>query len=374
MVRTCVVCKLVQPTYNTPDNKTPTHCAKCALDGMVDVRHQKCVVCKLTRPTYNIQGSTTATHCKKCKTDDMIDIKHKLCIVCNTTRPHYNTPNSTTPTHCTKCKLDNMIDIVNKICVICNITRANFNNPDLKTPTHCAKCALDGMVDVRNKRCIVCKKIQPNYGTIDNKVPTHCVRCKLDNMIDVRNKRCKTFMCDVRSSDKYDGYCMRCYMYTFPDKPVARNYKTKELTVVHYVKSTFPNLTIVTDKRVEYGCSRRRPDVFIDLYHQVIIVEIDENQHIQYDCSCENKRIMQLSQDINYRPLVFIRFNPDSYKCKDKNISSCWTVNKLGICVVKKLKQDEWDERLKQLSNTIKYWLANKVDKTIEVVQLYYDE
>ena len=64
-------------------------------------------------------------------------------------------------------------------------------------------------------------------------------------------------------------------------------------------------------------CSKRRPDLFLDLGYQILIIEIDENQHLDYDCSCENKRIMELSQDVGHKPIVFIRFNPDEY-CNDE--------------------------------------------------------
>jgi len=46
-----------------------------------------------------------------------------------------------------------------------------------------------------------------------------------------------------------------------------------------------------------------------DLGTHILIVEIDENAHAVYDCSCENKRLMELSQDVGHRPIVFIRFN-----------------------------------------------------------------
>jgi len=53
--------------------------------------------------------------------------------------------------------------------------------------------------------------------------------------------------------------------------------------------------------------------MLLDLGYHVIIVEVDENQHKKYDCSCSNKRIMELSQDVNHRPIVFIRINTDEY-------------------------------------------------------------
>jgi hypothetical protein len=70
-------------------------------------------------------------------------------------------------------------------------------------------------------------------------------------------------------------------------------------------------ITIVFDKIVEGGCSRRRPDVRIDMGSHIIIVECDEDQHKGY--SCENKRMMEIFQNCGNRPIVFIRFNPDSY-------------------------------------------------------------
>ena len=108
----------------------------------------------------------------------------------------------------------------------------------------------------------------------------------------------------------------------------------------------------------------------------MLIVEIDENQHTgeNYgDCSCENKRMMLLSQDVGHRPIVFIRFNPDDYLDKDKNITSCFGIDKNGVCGVKKTKQKEWTHRLNTLRENIQYWSENKLEKTIEIIQLFYD-
>jgi hypothetical protein len=164
-------------------------------------------------------------------------------------------------------------------------------------------------------------------------------------------------------------------MNLFPDKPVSRNYKTKEYAVVEFVKTTFPDLSWIADKKVHGGCSRRRPDLFLDLGSQIIIIEIDENQHIDYDCSCENKRIMELSQDLGHKPVVFIRFNPDDYEKNGTIISSCWGQNKKGLCVITKTKKTEWEERLHVLEDTIRYWIhpENTTSKMIEIIQLFYD-
>ena len=139
------------------------------------------------------------------------------------------------------------------------------------------------------------------------------------------------------------------------------------------MKTTFPDLSWISDKKITDGCSKRRPDLFLDLGYQIIIIEVDENQHVDYDCSCENKRIMELSQDIGHKPIVFIRFNPDDYEKNEIVIKSCWGVNKKGICVVKKSK--EWDQRLNTLTEQINYWIHpnNITTKTVEIIQLFYD-
>jgi hypothetical protein len=181
---------------------------------------------------------------------------------------------------------------------------------------------------------------------------------------------CISGFCDTMKNPKYENYCLRCFVYLFPDKPNTRNYKTKEKTVSDFIISSFNNLSWITDKKVQGGCSKRRPDLFLDLGFQTVIIEIDENQHTNYDCSCENKRIMEISKDVGHRPIIFIRFNPDDYINKNnENIKSCWKLNNKGIIQIQ-------NNRLENLKNQIEYWCKeeNKTNKIIEVIQLYFDE
>ena len=188
---------------------------------------------------------------------------------------------------------------------------------------------------------------------------------------------CKSSWCEVQmnsiSKKKYEGYCTFCFMHLFPDKKVARNYKTKEKDVVDRVKEAFPDFTWVHDKKVQDGCSKRRPDLLLDLGTHIVIVEIDENKHSGYDSSCENKRLMELSQDVHHRPIVFIRFNPDKYVDEDGNtVKSCWRMNKNGVLTIAKTKQEEWKQRIDVLKDTVQYWTDNKIEKTVEIIELFY--
>ncbi len=102
---------------------------------------------------------------------------------------------------------------------------------------------------------------------------------------------CKTPHCTTQNNPKHDGHCRFCFVNLFPDKHVARNYKTKENTVATFLKETFPDVTWKCDKRIENGCSKRRPDLLLDMGSHIVIVEVDENSHDVYDPTCEEKRM-----------------------------------------------------------------------------------
>jgi len=157
------------------------------------------------------------------------------------------------------------------------------------------------------------------------------------------------------------------------DKPAMRNHKTKEKEVVDRIRDTFPDYTWIADKQVQDACSRRRPDLLLDMGTHIIIIEIDENKHSNYDCACENKRLMEISKDLQHRPLVLIRFNPDSYKNEEGIlVKSCWRLNKLGVMTIVSTKQKEWEQRIIKLTQQVQYWIENSTQKTIETIQLFY--
>jgi hypothetical protein len=305
----------------------------------------------------------------------MINVKDKTCLECKKL-PAFNIEGETKRLYCAQHKKDGMINVISKTCIHkgCK-TRPNYNIEGETKALYCCEHKSKEMINVINKTCLECKK-QPTYNIEGETKALYCATHKKDGMINVKDKTCKSSWCLTQVREKYDGYCLFCYMHLFPDKPVSRNYKTKEYSVVEFVKNMFPDLNWIADKIISGCCSKRRPDLILDLGYQVIIVEIDENQHIDYDCSCENKRIMELSQDLGHRPIVFIRFNPDDYEKNKKNITSCWGQDKKGLCVIKKLKQNEWKQRLNTLENQIIYWInpSNATNKTIEIIQLFYDE
>ena len=370
--KTCLECDK-RPNFNVKGETKPLYCSKHKKEGMIDIGARMCLDCDV-QPSFNNQGETKPLYCLTHKKEGMIDVKSKRCIECKK-QPSFNNQGETKPLYCADHNKEGMIDVIHKTCLECDVI-PSFNNQGETKPLYCSKHKKEGMIDIINKTCIECDK-KPNYNNEGEKNGLYCLTHKKEGMVDVKHKTCKSDWCSTRfTNKKYDGYCVRCFIYLFPDKPVSRNYKTKEYSVVEFVKTKFPHFDFIADKIISGGCSRRRPDLFLDILYQIIIIEIDENQHTDYDCSCENKRVMELSEDLGHRPIVFIRFNPDDYKKDGKNITSCWGCDKNGICVVKKSKQKEWLERLNTLEDQIKYWTdpENMTDKTIETIHLYYDE
>jgi len=361
----------IRPIYNNEGETKALYCSTHKKEGMVNVISKTCIECKKI-PTFNVKDETKALYCSTHKKEGMVDVKHETCLECNI-RPYYNKEGETKALYCSTHKKEGMVDVKNKTCIECKKIPA-FNVEGETKALYCSTHKKEGMVDVKHGTCLDCN-IRPNYNNEGQKKALYCSTHKKEGMVDVKNKTCKSEWCLTHVREKYDGYCLFCYMNLFPDKPVSRNYKTKEYAVVEYIKTKFPNLKWIADKIISGGCSKRRPDLLLDLLYQIIIIEVDENQHTDYDSSCEGKRIMELSQDLGHRPIIFIRFNPDDYEKDGTNITSCWGQNKKGICVVKKSKKSEWTERLNALEEQINYWLnpENTINQTLKTIQLFYD-
>ena len=369
--------------FNKQGVKGGKYCEDHKEKDMENVVDKKCkhAGCN-TVPHYGSEnGKRTGVYCKKHIPEGISDIvvTTKLCKTKDCKKqPSYGYEDDKKPTYCYDHKLDKMTNIRDNKCLYekCNIL-AVFANKGDKKAFWCNKHKKEEMVNIRNKRCIYegCE-INANYNYEDKKSGIYCVTHKLDEMIDVKHPRCKTYLCYTRPIDNYEGYCNFCYSNIYPDRVVSKNFKTKENIVMDFVKKEFKEYKMIFDKTINGGCSKKRPDCFIDTDNNdtnVIFIENDENQHKSYDTTCENKKIMELSQDINHRNAVFIRFNPDSYKTKEGTIKSCFELDtRTGLCYIS--NDDELNKRLKVLKETIEYWLINKSDKMIKIIKLFYNE
>ena len=358
-------------SYNYEGEKKRLYCNEHKKERMVNVKDKTCLDCK-KRPVYNYEGEKNALYCSEHKKEIMVNVISKTCLDCNKIAI-YNYEGKKNGLYCSEHKKEGMMNVTSKTCLDCNKI-PTYNYEGEKNGMYCYDHKKEEMENVISKKCLDCKK-QSVFNYESEKNGLYCYEHKKEIMVNVISKTCKSVWCSTQPSKNYDGFCLFCYMHLFPDKPITRNYKTKEYSVVHYVKEKFPDLTWIEDKKIKDGCSNKRPDLLLDLGYQILMIEIDENKHNAYNCSCDNKRTMELSQDVGHRPIIFIRFNPDSYMIKKSKITSCWDINKNGICVVKESKKDEWNKRLKKLEEWINYWINsnNTTDKIIETIHLFYD-
>ena len=130
--------------------------------------------------------------------------------------------------------------------------------------------------------------------------------------------------------------------------------KGDHVNVGECIIEAFEGSRWIRDRTVDGGYSLRRPDVLLDLMSHVLMIEVYENRHNIHECICENKRIMQIFEDLEHRPVVFIWFNPDAYR--DQNglrVTSCWSHKKLAVMTIKPFKKDKWEARIDILKDEI---------------------
>ena len=124
------------------------------------------------------------------------------------------------------------------------------------------------------KTCFTCRT---KYNCEHKRRRTNCKDCGGSSICEHKRLRnrckdcggsqlCKSELCETRvSNKKYKGYCLFCFIHLFPDEPNSRNYKTKEKDVVDRITKRYTNFTWFADKKVQDGCSRRRPDLLLDM-------------------------------------------------------------------------------------------------------------
>jgi hypothetical protein len=225
------------------------------------------------------------------------------------------------------------------------------------------------MLSVENVLKKNCNKIS-NFNFHDQTNGLCCYEHKIEDMINVKDKKCKNNCGKLVSNHKYKGFCLRCFIFLFPNEKITRNYKVKEQHVIEFLKESYTNI-FTFDKAVDGGCSKKRPDAYIDLLTHVLIIECDENQHNNYNC--ENKRVMGLFIDFGNRPIVFIRFNPDGYVDENniKVVSSFKYHGSLDVPMIR--DKDEWLNRLNCLKQLIDNSLVAIPEKEITNHYLFYN-
>ena len=356
-----------QPSYGFRGEKI-LYCASHKQTDMIDLKNIYCGTCN-TLANYGIPGGPPVC-CAEHKTEGMINVRSAVCVIDGCMKqPSYGMVNGK-KTHCSDHATPEMVDVLHRKCEKCDKNPSfGFEGGQVR---FCGKHQEPGMINVYGKLCAVegCSY----HATFNWEGMTRCF-CRqhiTPGMVNVAGRRCR--LCPtVAANNKYDGYCLRCFMYTFPDIKVCRNYKVKERHIHEFLEGVYGSDRFTNDKAIDGGCSKRRPDWFFECFTHTIIVECDENQHDFYDSTCEVARINELYTDLAYRPIVFIRFNPDGYDNEDgERIRSSFKYHgRLDVPVVRCAK--EWNKRLKALKEQIDHHKERVPTEAVTVVSMFYD-
>ena len=368
----CITCNLKIPNFNLPTESKALYCFNCKKPDMVNVVSPKCITCNLKIPNFNLPTESKALYCFNCKKPDMVDIKHPKCITCNLKIPNFNLPTESKALYCFNCKKPDMVDIKSPKCITCNLKYPIYNLATESKALYCNDCKKPDMVNVVSTKCITCNLKIPNFNLPTESKALYCFNCKKPDMVNVVSTKCITESCEQFSQK--DKYCRRCYYFHNPSKKPKR-LKVKEEEVVNYLKQEFKDIEMITDKALIGNglCLKNRPDVLIHLNKHSIIVEIDEEQHKFYNPICDEARINNIQEALN-RPIIIIRFNPDAYTDNDKKIKSCFNIDKkTGMRTIPKNQEQNWNDRLTKLKDTISFSLEDYKDVPIRIIKLFYD-
>lgn len=351
-------------------------CSNCKLTDMVDVKNTKCIYEDCDKSaSYNSPGEKRL-YCKKHSPKDAIESKTTKCSKENCKSQASQNVIGEKAKYCAKHSEKNMQDVNNQRCLEENCNKLpSYNYKDKCKRLYCQFHAKSEMINIGHKSCeeLLCHT-RPYFNLPEYNIGVRCRLHKTEKMVDVDRSHKRCVVCqDIRISNPiYLDHCIRCFIYTFPDVEISRNYKTKEKCVTNFINEKFSDFNFVFDKIIDGGCSKKRPDAYLDLLTHILIVEIDEHQHSPYENICENKRTMELFQDFGSRPIIFIRFNPDGYIDGNLKVCSSFIPNKInGILQIKNKK--EWNSRLSILNKSIKKWIKIIPEKEVTNEFLFYD-
>ena len=341
-----------QPTYGPMGTLVGIYCVNHKEPTHVDVKSKKCqsIGCD-KQPYYGPVGTRVGIYCVNHKEPTHVDVKNKKCqsIGCDK-QPYYGPVDTRVGIYCVNHKEPTHVDVKHKKCQSIGCRKQPYYGPvGTRVGIYCVNHKEPTHVDVKNKKCqsIGCDKLA-TYGHLFQP-QTRCARHKTENQYMKNNPKCQVSRCKNQPThtDQQNNYPLRCEDHTNQnDKDVVQRKcngcglmwfirqglelcndchayaqpkirHAKELEIKALLESC--GFKFQYDQVIDSSCTRQRPDFvieFVTINSQllIIIVEVDENQHRSYSCLCEQARMIMLFQTFGGTQVIFVRYNPDSFK------------------------------------------------------------
>jgi hypothetical protein len=309
----------------------------------------KCKKCNIEKDTSDFY--TNYLHCKECHKKIQLCIHNKQKSSCRECKGSQICAHNKHKNKCVECSGSQICEH-NKLKNYCKECDGSVFCEHNKQKYRCVEC--NGVsVCEHNRQRIRCKECKGSGICEHNKRKNDCIICSPEIA-------CNNCILEIMSQNKiYKPYCFRCYCVINTDIEIKKRYKTKEFLLAEAVKEMNLGIEFIQDKKVDGGCSRKRPDFLFDLFTHTVILECDEHGHRNYDTTCEIDKLNSTFTDLADRPMVLIRFNPDNYKGKSCFDKEC------------RLIKGEWNKRIKVLKTELKKAIKEIPEELITIKYLY---
>ena len=202
-----------------------------------------------------------------------------------------------------------MIDVRHKTCERCAVT-ASFGYPG-QGLSYCATHKRPGTKVRPSRKCSECAEYATHGVTTAERCETHCLRGDA-NLVE---QLCKH--CNLPNIVNADALCNDCCAWLGGKVPKL----AKQREVVQFLDvqlDEYPYSSVDKTPLDLKACGgKERPDVLwgLDvLLDRIVILEVDENQHSDRPCECEQTRMINISQAMGCQTTIWIRYNPDSFR------------------------------------------------------------
>lgn len=124
-------------------------------------------------------------------------------------------------------------------------------------------------------------------------------------------------VCDVLDYVDDEKKCGRCSEYLTKKLHLRKQRQVKLWMDSHQYLKNY----ISYDRQLDGGsCGKERPDFVWDCKTHWVILEVDEFQHNDRPCECEQTRMVNVTQGMGI-PCLWVRYNPDKFKGQEASLT-----------------------------------------------------
>lgn len=199
--------------------------------------------------------------------------------------------------------------------------------------------------------CLLCSRISCKHFVTKSS-------CKICNLRMIcKNEQCNSVIFKYNSK-----YCLKCM--SFSEEINSK----REYFIAKKIVDKFCDIDWTFNKQINRSSTNYRPDLIAYRDNKIILIEIDERQHLYY--KDERRRIKRIHQDMNNKPLIVVRVNIDKYIRKGKLVDPMILIKNDSVYIPNKR---EYDKRMSTMYSKIEKVLhMTTFEKPITIFSLFY--